>query len=828
MIRTTHWLAAIALFTIATPALQTAQAGNPPLTGHLKIYQTPEGDNYATVAVQLNKDVAREKKSPEQLLIMVDTSASAVGEYRKQSMTVVTSLLKQLSPNTRVAVWAVDVEQTPLTKGFVSLSQENIAEVQSKLQKRIPAGATNFSAALENGLKSFNPDQTAAMVYIGDGYSAARLISPEKLTKLIKQFSDSQIPVNSYAIGAQTDLQLLGILAIRSGGVVLEDAAQVSSEKAAAQLAQIVSEKVWYPKTLQVSDNLQILPAVALPVRADRSTIYLAQIHGNQNQASVSLSDANKSASIPFDLAKSDAGHVAIRALYLRAKEDAGLSVPTAGEVILQAAQMRFEQQVASLLAQANQAVKRSDAGNAVNISKRLLQFDPSNKAAGKMATIYQVAMLQPKEAKPPAIVTELDELEKKRNDAPSNVENDLIEKFKNKSIIAGEKLSLQVDQAVQEAREITERDPVGALSVLKGIQGMIRNTNDIDPETRDQLSRKVGHVILEVRARKEKIDNDRVRFEQQLAEQEARRRVIEDMTLEEERLEQLIDQVRALIEDGKHGNSSAYADAQEVAKAAVDLAPSSGTAMVARITSVAAKHLEDARFLRLLRADRFLETLTEVEFSHVPFPDEPPVRYPPAPVWKALTERRKKWASVDLKDDSPTERLIREALQEDTEFNFVDTPLIDALQIIGEQHGINIRPDTLVLEEAGVPTDEPVNLIISGISLKSALKIMLENMPNEELTWVVEDEVMKITTTTKADEITPTRVYPVADLVIPVQTLGGQGGFGGQQGGGGQGGLGGGGQGGGGFGGGGQGGGGGGFFSIPSPKVAPAAKKKN
>ena len=271
-------------------------------------------------------------------------------------------------------------------------------------------------------------------------------------------------------------------------------------------------------------------------------------------------------------------------------------------------------------------------------------------------------------------------------------------------------------------------------------------------------------------------------------------------MALEEERLEQLIDQVRALIDDGVHGNSPAYMDAQEVAKAAVELAPSSGTARVARFTSVAAKNLEDARYLRLLRADRFLETLTEVEFSHVAFPDEPPVRYPPAPVWKALTERRKKWASVDLKDDSPTERLIRKALQEDTEFNFVDTPLSDAVQIIGEQHGINIRLDTLVLEEAGVPTDEPVNLIISGITLKSALKIMLENMPNEELTWVVEDEVMKITTQTKADEITPTRVYPVADLVIPVQTLGGRGG-----------GL----------------VGGGGFFSIPPQKVAPTAKKK-
>ncbi len=829
MIRTTHWLAAFALFTIATPAFQTTQAGDLPITGQAKVVQTPQGHEFAALAVRLNAEAAQEKKSPEQLLILVDTSASSVGEYRKQSMKVVSSLLRKLSPGTRVAVWAVDVEQSPLTDGFVSLTPGNIDSVQAKLQKRIPAGATNFSAALENGLKAFDPARTAAMVYVGDGYSAARLISPEKMTELVSRFSESKIPVNSYAIGSQTDMQLLGILALRSGGAVIEDASQESTDKAGAQLAQIVSEKVWYPETLQVSENLQILPAVALPVRADRTTIYLAEIKGDRREAGLSLGDAENSASVLFDLAKSPQGHIAIRALYLRAKEDQGLSVPTAGAGVMQAAVSRFEQQVAFMLTQANQAADRADAGSAAAISKRLLQFDPANKAAGKMATIHQVAMLQPKNAKAPAIVTELDELEKERTDAPSKVESDLIEKYKVREKIAGEKLSLQVDRAVQEARELTSRDPVGALSILKGIQGMVRNANDIDPEIRKQLSRKVGNVILEVRARKEKIDNNRVRYEQQLAEQEARRRVIEDLALEEERLQQLIDQVRALLEDGLHGDTAAFAEAESVAEAAVELAPFSGTANTAQFTAEAAGQLEDARYLRLLRADRFLETLTQVEFSHVAFPDEPPVRYPPAPVWKALTERRKIWASVDLKDDSPAERLIREALGQETEFNFIDTPLSDALLIIGEQHGINIRLDTLVLEEAGVPSDEPVNLIISGITLRSALKIMLENMPNDELTWVVDDEVMKITTVTKAEEIMPTRVYPVADLVIPVQSLGGQGGFGGQQGGGG---FGGGGQGGGGFGGGqgggGFGGGGGGFFSIPPQKVVPAAKKKH
>ena len=117
----------------------------------------------------------------------------------------------------------------------------------------------------------------------------------------------------------------------------------------------------------------------------------------------------------------------------------------------------------------------------------------------------------------------------------------------------------------------------------------------------------------------------------------------------------------------------------------------------------------------------------------------------------KPITNRSDAWKET-----------FRQALKEDTEFNFVDTPLSDAVQIIGEQHGMNILLDRLVLEEAGIPTDEPVNLAISDVSLESALKIMFENMPSEELVYILEDEVMKITTSTKADELLEVRFYPI------------------------------------------------------------------
>ena len=108
----------------------------------------------------------------------------------------------------------------------------------------------------------------------------------------------------------------------------------------------------------------------------------------------------------------------------------------------------------------------------------------------------------------------------------------------------------------------------------------------------------------------------------------------------------------------------------------------------------------------------------------------------------------------------------------------------------------------------------------ISGISLRSALRLLLGDI---DLTYLIKDEVMKITTKEKAAENMIIKVYPVGDLVMPLNSMGGgmMGGMGGGMGGGMMGGMGGGMGGmGGGMGGMGGGGMGGGFFNVGPEKV--------
>jgi hypothetical protein len=108
-------------------------------------------------------------------------------------------------------------------------------------------------------------------------------------------------------------------------------------------------------------------------------------------------------------------------------------------------------------------------------------------------------------------------------------------------------------------------------------------------------------------------------------------------------------------------------------------------------------------------------------------------------------------------------EAAIRKALDEKATIDFVELPLSDAIQALGERHNINIQIDKKALDDAGLGSDTPISRSLSGISLRSALRLMLREY---DLTWIITDEVLLITTVDEAGQRLETQVYDVADLV--------------------------------------------------------------
>lgn len=106
--------------------------------------------------------------------------------------------------------------------------------------------------------------------------------------------------------------------------------------------------------------------------------------------------------------------------------------------------------------------------------------------------------------------------------------------------------------------------------------------------------------------------------------------------------------------------------------------------------------------------------------------------------------------------------RHIEGALESETTIEFPGNPLRDVMEYLSQIHNMPIIIDETALSDLGISSDEEVSLVISDITLQSALDLLLENVAGIELDYVIKDEVLKITTREEADQFLETRVYNV------------------------------------------------------------------
>ncbi len=808
-------------------------------TAEVHSLQAPDGETY--YAVSLSGDALRQASAKQvDHVILFDTSASQVGEHRQYGLSVVENFLKSLPAGDRVTLFAVDVAAVRMSDRHVSPANALSAGVAA-LKSRFPAGSTNMVVALTSALDQLSGQQTApgSVLYVGDGMSAAHLVQEAEMQELLSRFQDRHIPVHTVAVGPNKDRQMLGILSRHTGGRAMTDDGsddQAEATKLAQEMAVATHLPVFYADRMAFSTPMDgLLADSPMPMRADQETIYLGRGQLPQHEkVTVTGTLAGRPVSQTWTLPATigQAGNTFLYGFYRQSVRAGGLT-PLAGMGMFRAAQQAFEDEIARLESVGEQAIAAGNLDQAEQVGLQIKRVDPQNVRAEALigaAGELRVTLVARKEAaglfpgqvpesrllafakapaQPDGASAQPDGgLSQRESESPQS----FIEETEALRVIRGQRLAADVNRIIAGAPRRVAADPAGVLADLESLLGAVKSATDIDPDLQGELLRRVNESLLATGSRQEALESRQLQRQRRLAEAEAQAAIVTAEAQDELRLAQLVDRIRALVFEGWQGNPQAFEEAEAVARVVESHEPGAALGTQTVLWTEAAGQIDKAYRLRSIRADKFLAVLYQVELSHVPFPDEPPVLYPPAPVWRRLTERRRKWRSVDLHQDSPNEERIFFALEDDTQLEFVDTPLSDAIQYIAQQHSITILIDEVALTDVGVPTDEPINLVISNIRLRSALKLMLEPL---ELTWVVADEVMKITTTEIAEEILQTRVYPVGDLVISptiMKSNVGSSGGGGRGGGiGGGGGLGGGG---GGLGG----GGGGGFFSVSDP----------
>ena len=77
-----------------------------------------DGDGY--FALSLSPTMARPAAKPRDVVILFDTSASQMGQYRDKALAALDTTLAALAPTDRVRLFAVDLNAIPLTEKFVT------------------------------------------------------------------------------------------------------------------------------------------------------------------------------------------------------------------------------------------------------------------------------------------------------------------------------------------------------------------------------------------------------------------------------------------------------------------------------------------------------------------------------------------------------------------------------------------------------------------------------------------------------------------------------------------------------------------------------------
>jgi len=119
------------------------------------------------------------------------------------------------------------------------------------------------------------------------------------------------------------------------------------------------------------------------------------------------------------------------------------------------------------------------------------------------------------------------------------------------------------------------------------------------------------------------------------------------------------------------------------------------------------------------------------------------------------------------LRTKKEKDREIESKLIYPLSLNFKNTPFRQVVEDLRTWTGINIVVDKRALEEDNISMDQPVEMNLNGVMLKSALAEILHQM---RLTYVIENECLNITTEAHAKGRLVLKTYQVADLVIPIE----------------------------------------------------------
>lgn len=320
------------------------------------------------------------------------------------------------------------------------------------------------------------------------------------------------------------------------------------------------------------------------------------------------------------------------------------------------------------------------------------------------------------------------------------------------------QRLYREISSELGETQKISTSNPLGALD---RIDQLLRRVEEAS--TDEAFKQQMVSIVQRARIEQQKyVDANRASIELELRNEQ----VQTDLDNERKQRSAANDKVAELVETfNQYMQERRYHEAETIAKQVQILTPDSTIAVQLTTRSqVALRGLMDQE-IRAAKEETVVDYLMDIDRSAIMPDPSLPMHFAEEREWNAMSERR--LGGADGNGLHPSEERILQRLSSNVDVRFNNKPLKDAIQTLGAVAGVSIYLDEQAFAEAQVNMDEPVNLNFDQpVMLRSALQLMLDRY---QLTWMIKDEVLMITSPVRKRNNVVPRTYKVADLVIPI-----------------------------------------------------------
>jgi len=800
-------------------------------------YQSLAGDLY--FALQLKPRLEATAPMSRDYLVAINVSAAQAGEAFLASYQLADALVQTARPNDRISLLLVGTPEstrtlTPWLSPNVKTDHEKLDKALAELKNTVyPSGATDLKNGMTKALAAFegstSESRQRVLVYLGDCQSTHEPLLAADRQNLIAKMVERKVGFFVVPLGLEFNKENLNAFVTGTGGAVLRT--RINEEKlpeCMKRYEEAFATPILYGAQLQMpTEVVDYVPRKLPPLRADSPTLVLGRMKASK-ALSLTLTGAVPGRAGPVAVKETrevlspevdNYFFISMFDKWQKAKDEPALLradrtlaityVQTNldhGELLL-AAQKALESNVLDkaqkLYEQAQQldprdgeaaagikvlAALRSGKVTRADIEK---QIDKARTSADTM-TVVKGAVQWTK--------TELVAFAQLEDKVPA-VDAGPIQARRDRQIIEEQKLTQTVDDTLRQAKTDLPRDPDGVLDMLDRTLLRVQDDPDIGNPVRDALSLRLQTALREAaiqgKAYKQRNEEKQKVVTVATAEinKQNERRTLQDRVEAQYKVYQAIMNRARFETKAKDDILQGITEMRRELLMKGERVPT--PLQAAYDITLASYTLQKLEEVKRIKQANWLATMLDVDKTAIPFPDEPAINFPPLETWNAITKLRVEKYSVSSLPDDPEGRKeaaeVDRLLQEKVDMkDFSEQPhsLKDTLQLFYDKFAAKNK-ELPILVDMGAFKEENPAIDIYGtqitfppfprvMTMATALRIALSQIDSQSgATYIIRRNFIEITTAERMVKEKVLRVYPLADLVIPISQAGGIGGVG-------------------------------------------------